>query len=202
MCSGLDGAADPAGQAGLPAQQRGAAGHAPASSGGAQLRARPRRLPRSRSSPRRSAWTPTTSSSLLNELEELGLRHAPARPRTTAAATSSSSRTQGRDALARPPSGRRRAIEDDVLAGTRRRRNAQTLWQLLTRALHGAEPEPLARAELVGRHRHRRQRRRPAASQRDDRVDLDLRAAAAAAATPTATRAGGSSAEEGSRTPR
>src|SRR5665213_973334 len=44
MCSGLDGAAHPAGQAGLPAQQRRAGGDAATSSGRAELRARPRRL--------------------------------------------------------------------------------------------------------------------------------------------------------------
>ncbi len=75
---------------------------------------------------------------LLNELEQLGyatrLRDPHDRRRHVVQLTSA-----GRDALARSEQAQA-AIEDDVLHALDADERA-TLWQLLTRALQGAEPE-------------------------------------------------------------
>src|SRR6185437_15478485 len=136
MCTGFDGAADALGQAGLPAQQRGAAGHAPAPADGTQLLARPRRSPPAGA--RRGALHGRNNVVLLlNELEQEGhvtrLRDPEDRRRHLVELTET-----GRAALA----GAERAqesIEDQVLQALDPSERA-TLWRLLTRALQGAEP--------------------------------------------------------------
>ena len=187
MCAGLDGAADPAGQAGLPAQQRRAAGDAAAPSGRAQLRARPRRLPPARArrgvlhgrQQRRAAAQRARATRLR--------RRACATP-TTAAATWSSSPPAGAEALSRAERAQE-AIEDDVSAGARPRRARHPVAAADPRALRRGAGRASLRHSEQRRHAHSAYSAHAPRRSRPERPS-------AAAATPTVTRAGGSSREE------